>query len=524
MKTANSRAINLFFIAAFVLLTGALFLNLGMAPLRLEEPRRALIALEMIFNDNFIVPTEFGEFYYNKPPLWNWLIILAFNIFGSYSEFAVRFFSALSYIAAGVLLFLAGRKYVSAAFGMLSCMFFLISIDTLFYFSLLGEIDLFHAFLLFAAALSLFHFYENGKKTAAFLLFYFFCSLAALSKGLPSVVFAGATAVVFLFWKKRIKDLFSFSHIAGAALYVLIVGGYFFLYSRQRELSGFLATLFDESAKRTVVDSSAAGDFFRHFLFFPVETLKNLLPASAFILLLFDRQTRGVLLKNKYIAVSLLFFAVNFLVYWLSPGSKQRYIYMLYPMAINVLVFAFMNGGNPFLRKAGHVVSIALFAAVIAGFAGMPFIKDLAPAGNIVLISLIFSLASAFLFYGYIKFPAYRVWHIVLLFVALRYAFDVTVIPVRRQSSPAAGMKAHGEKIASLTRGGELYIYGETACPRNTVFYIERNRRETLSRNRSVIPGAYYIVESALKFDAACDTVYSFNTRSGDFHLMKIRQ
>ena len=55
--------------SVIILLIVSLFINLGMQPLYLEEPRRAIIALEMIFNKNFIVPTELGEFYYNKPPL-----------------------------------------------------------------------------------------------------------------------------------------------------------------------------------------------------------------------------------------------------------------------------------------------------------------------------------------------------------------------------------------------------------------------------------------------------------------------
>lgn len=495
-----------------------------MAPLRLEEPRRALIALEMIFNKNLIVPTEFGEYYYNKPPLWNWLIILAYNIFGSYSEFAVRFFSVLSYMAIGVLLFMAGKKYVSVVFGMLSCMLFLVSIDTLFYFSHLGEIDLFHAMLLFSAALSLFHFYETGKKTTAFMLFYFFCSLAALAKGLPSAVFAGTTIVAFLLWNRKIKELFSFSHIAGACVFLLIVGGYLFLYSRQRDLGDLLATLLDESTKRTVVDSSASRDFFTHFLIFPSELLKNLLPASVFIFFLFDRRTREALMQNKYITVSLLFFLVNFIVYWLSPGSKQRYIYMLYPVAINALVFAYLNGRNLFLHKTGKIISIALFVAAIAGFGAMPFVKELEGIKNIIFLSMILSLASALLFYCYVKYPSYRIWHIILLFIALRYAFDMIVMPIRKQSSAAAEMKAHGEQIANLTRQDELYIYGNTACPRTTVFYIERNRRMTLPRSASTLLGAYYIADKPLQLDAPHDTVYRFNTRSGDFLLVKTRQ
>ena len=88
-------------IVTLIFLCGGLFIKLGHQPLYLEEPRRALIALEMIYNDNYIVPTEFGEYYYKKPPVWNWIIIGSYNLFNNYSEYSVRFFSTISFLLMG---------------------------------------------------------------------------------------------------------------------------------------------------------------------------------------------------------------------------------------------------------------------------------------------------------------------------------------------------------------------------------------------------------------------------------------
>ena len=46
-------------------------------PARWEEPRRCLVAMEMIASGDYIVPTVMGETYLKKPPLYNWLIALA---------------------------------------------------------------------------------------------------------------------------------------------------------------------------------------------------------------------------------------------------------------------------------------------------------------------------------------------------------------------------------------------------------------------------------------------------------------
>ena len=61
----------------------AYFWMLGAMPLAADEGVRSTVALEMILSDNYVVPTLFGEFYYRKPPLYNWLIIAFFKCFGS---------------------------------------------------------------------------------------------------------------------------------------------------------------------------------------------------------------------------------------------------------------------------------------------------------------------------------------------------------------------------------------------------------------------------------------------------------
>ena len=85
----------LYFCAAFLLLIGYLF-NLGVQPLYLEEPRRTIVAMELLENQNFWVPTLIGEYYYNKPPLYNWLLIAFSKLFDGFNEFGLRLPTVLS--------------------------------------------------------------------------------------------------------------------------------------------------------------------------------------------------------------------------------------------------------------------------------------------------------------------------------------------------------------------------------------------------------------------------------------------
>ena len=47
--------------------------------------------------------------------------------------------------------------------------------------------------------------------------------------------------------------------------------------------------------------------------------------------------------ENRYILFAGVIFISNFFVYWISPGSRQRYIYMLYPLLVTIFVYLFFN-------------------------------------------------------------------------------------------------------------------------------------------------------------------------------------
>ena len=74
-------------------LSTVLWSHLGYLPLdtRSDEPRRALVALEMILSNDYVTPTLNGARYFNKPPLYNWIIAGSYHLFGNYSSFALRF-------------------------------------------------------------------------------------------------------------------------------------------------------------------------------------------------------------------------------------------------------------------------------------------------------------------------------------------------------------------------------------------------------------------------------------------------
>ena len=94
-----------FLLAAFALLGGQHLLEL-----RAEEPRRAVVALEMVLSGNYLAPHINGMPYYNKPPGFNWMVAACYQLFGSTSEWVSRLPAVLAFLAMGVVNFFVVRR------------------------------------------------------------------------------------------------------------------------------------------------------------------------------------------------------------------------------------------------------------------------------------------------------------------------------------------------------------------------------------------------------------------------------
>lgn len=76
-----------------------------------DEGRYAQIPREMLAADEWIVPTLQGEAYLDKPPLFYWLVMLSYSLFG-HSEAAARLVPALAVHATVLITYFLGRRAV----------------------------------------------------------------------------------------------------------------------------------------------------------------------------------------------------------------------------------------------------------------------------------------------------------------------------------------------------------------------------------------------------------------------------
>ncbi len=506
-----------------VLLLIALFTNLGISPLRLEEPRRALVALEMLFNNNLLVPTVKGELYYNKPPLFNWAIIAGYTLFGNYSEFAVRFPSVCSFLLIGALVFFMGKKYVGLSFGIYSSLLFLTSADILFNFSLLGEIDLFYALITFGSFITLYSFYQSQQYYLLFLSTYFLGALGTLTKGFPSLVFLGISLLVFFLYNKDVNTLLSVPHFLGITLYISLIAGYFWLYSSYESPGNFIQTLWWESMKRTVVAEKHRVSLMQHIAVFPLRMVESTFPASLLLMFAVKKNFLQKIRQNPLIEFSGVMLISNILVYWISPGTRTRYVYMLFPFMIMILTYFYLHDASTDrnrLRIFHGVAGILIALSVITCFS-LPVIPDLDIVQHVSLLSIISGVAGVLVLIFFTIMKQHRLLFFLLAIILVRIVFNFTILPARATHGKNQMKKHVAYKIVDICQDEPLYILNETRFSNTVAFYIERERGKVLTKKKTMTSNDFFLVDQRVLKNERYTVLYRFQIQNTEFLLIK---
>lgn len=508
-------------LAAFLLLCGYL-LNLGVQPLYLEEPRRTIVAMELLENQNLWVPTLIGEYYYNKPPLYNWLLIAFGKLLGGFTEFNLRLPTVLSSFGIAALMYVAARKYwQSHQLGLLSALLFLTASGVLLFFSMLAEIDLFYSLIVFGGILAIYHFGEKERYWPLFLLVYLSCALGVLTKGLPSFVFTAVSLLVYFVDKKRFKVLFYPAHFAGIALLSLILFAYYYQYAQYHELSQVWMRMLTESSDRTVA-SNTLGDFVQHLLLFPLNWIGDMAPASFLLIFLWRKDWKTLLWKqNPFVRFCTLMLLFNALPYWISPGTRMRYVYMLYPLACLILAWLYAQRETlaAWNGKVFRILALVVLVILSLGAWVLPFLPELQFMRTVAFVWAVGTFVGIGLCgWGVWQKPSLTLPFLLLAFALVRIVFDGTVLPQRNDESGAQRDKALAVKIDKIVGDAPLYTaYQEKVVAYTTIVYLNRLRPRVVRRKDDLQKGAYYLVpvkRAPKNVEILLTTVYGGKTKA----------
>lgn len=449
----NTAGTTLLFFAVIAFYILAVLIHLGYYPLNGDEPRRAIVAIEMRHSGNFILPTTLGWEYYNKPPVYNWIISAFMFLTGSEGEIPVRLPSLIAILLWGLCNYQILKRLIPREVAALSSLFLLTSFDVFFWgLNNGGEIDIFYSFIVYLQIIFIFYYNQQKKWTALYLVSYLFCAIGLLTKGFPSILFEGLTLLALCVYNRSAKVLFRWQHLAGIALFVLIAGGYFYIYNFQGSSQRFLMDLLNESIDKSVIGDSSE-KLIKKAIAYPFSFFKTLLPWSLLLLLLFKKR-RYKFLSHPLFRFSLLFIVFNIPVYWLGH-SRMRYSYMFMPFFMTIFAFVFYEFKAAYPEVVNKIFRwlIVLFAAVLSFLLVLPFLISVNYTWYAVVI-----LAISLYLYLYRKTAAYAVWYFGLGIVLLRFIYASLYSPFRYENMNLNYDKEMAN-IAAKNDFGPLRIY-----------------------------------------------------------------
>jgi len=499
----------IWWLLAFLVLVLAVSINLGEVPLKLEEPRRGLVGLEMQLSGDYILPSVNGEPYLKKSPLFNWVLIGAFKAFNSSSEWVIRLPTVISYLIVVWLLFIAGRKYINGLYGIFSGLLFASSVRVIFYAVNYAEIDMFFSLLLILSALGFYHFYRKNLIYIAFTWAYAFCSLGLLAKSLPALAFTGLSISLYLIIKRDFKSLFSVAHAAGILLMSAIVGLYLHALSGRISLSTYFQTLLRDSSERTVAENGLL-DLILHTAYFPLEILWSLVPGSILLLFVwkFRRRFWQTIKQNDFILFCFVVFVGNIWLYWVSPSARFRYILMLTPFLMNVLLYFYWITDAEERKRTLYLPFTVLGILLTIGLLVAPFFMD--TDGLKFWTLVITGILIGFIVFLFRNNTWNYLGGMIAIVLSLRIGFDLVVLPIRASGSSFTD-KEDALRVSELLDREKIYVDQADAMYNGPMFYLTQRQNAILEVGDGK-PGYYLLLNK--RVHAADSLVYEFRNRS----------
>jgi 4-amino-4-deoxy-L-arabinose transferase-like glycosyltransferase len=510
-----------------VLLLPALLLNLDAHHIfvHTDEGRRALVALEMMLKDEYLAPTLNGVFYYEKPPLFNWLLALSFKAFGNYSLFAFRFpvvvFVLLFAVSIVMMLkpVMGTKKAWAVMVASIACG------RILFYDSFLGLMDIGLGLLVFVNFML---FFRLGRDRRYFLLFaatYSIMAVGYLMKGLPSVVFQFFTIIAWAIYIRDWKFIFHKYNFVGTLFFLVPVGLYYYFYLQVNPDS--FATMVEytihQSSQRTVTDYGIWPTIVA-ILKFPFDNLYHFAPWTILLFALFSKKARRTVWQNDFTRFALIAIALNIWVYWTSPGNQPRYLFAFVPLIFAAAVEAYSVLAAKGKKTIEYSLLVVMALLVLLPIVLM-FMPERLPSLHMQTFKLLLlSMAMAFCVKKYWEHPAQRLLLLGVFLLVVRIGFNWFVLPFKDEQGRIWMQKAI--EVTTIVGENELYVLAPNYCHNGTSFVISSMRGQVLRVAQEPEQGVYYIMDDVSYDHDRFVSLLNFGTRGTQrtLHLVRLKE
>ncbi len=505
-----------------VLLAYAYLSHLGFYPMDIEsdEPIRSLVALEMIYSGDLITPTLSGELYLNKPPVFNWIIIASYKLFGNYSSFALRFPAIVSTFILGFVTFLFVKRHVNERVAWISALAVMTNGRILIYDSLQGLIDTTYAWITLLAFMLVYEFGGKKKYAALFITTWALTAIGFLLKGFSSIIFQCLTLLAYFIYTKNWKRLFHWSHFVGVLIFFVINGLYYIAYFSRNELSplSLFQNLFAESAKRTALFSDIKR-FIIHVLTYPFQMLYHYAPWMLLAITLIRKDIREVIRSNPFIQFCMIIFLANIWIYWISPEIFARYIFMLLALLYTVVIYIYYEKSNrdDWSRKLIDNFFLVATAIILLAMFILPFHHGTRILPQALPRSIFLIVAFGIILYLMLKQRERILLYFILATVVFRIGFNWFVVEQRGKRFFTSA--EDGKRIATITHGKPLYVFGKWFDYRGShigskngiTFNISKHRGDILRFKEQKDYESFFLANRAQVSHLPHDVYYEFN-------------
>ncbi len=463
--------------------------------------------MEMNYSKNYVEPHVLGRPYFKKPPLHNIVLAMFFKMFGI-NEWSARIVSVLSmFIIMFVILSIAKNiiGFDAATFASFS---FGLAFISYFNYGMLAETDMFFSLLVFASLVCIF-------KRKLFLGSVF-TALALLTKGFPALHYFYLTLFFYAWAKRDLKRfLFSKGTIFGTIFVFITFLGWLVAVSKGNihRFDLALGTLIQASGGR-VLSIEKIPEVLKHIVEFPISFWLRLLPVSILFLLLLKRdflhefkESIGSDEKIKELFIfSLAAFVPNFLIYWVIPDGRVRYVLVLFAVlsfVLGVVFYVFEFYPMLELKKLFKwLFAILTLFSVFSVFFDLEFVKgvDYYISGAVVVFSVLFIFLVDRIYPESVRLLAGLVIFGVmlkLLYVSSYGAYLYTYY---------TNYKKDGEKVAKIilsnrskyvmTDGGNLrlFVYAEKYLGMQ-MHPISKKRGAVVTKNEKMVNNVWLKIE-----------------------------
>ena len=202
----------------------------GAALLDPDEPVYSETAKEMIRFGDYLSPRIYNEYWYDKPPIFYWLLVGSFKIFGGFSELAARIPASLMAIGATLITAVSAGRLFNSQTGFWTG----ITMGTSIMMAYMGKASVTDTTLLFFFTVTMLAFIHER-----YWLMYVCCGLAVMTKGPIGIVFPIAIIGLYLLAVGDLRRLLRMN-VPQGLLIVLAIGLPWYLYMYQNHGMQFI--------------------------------------------------------------------------------------------------------------------------------------------------------------------------------------------------------------------------------------------------------------------------------------------